>query len=34
MLLLETCIKMTGDGIFMTLLKVVTGLETKMLYNS
>jgi len=30
MLLLETCTKMTGDGIFTTQSKEQTGLEIKM----
>jgi len=34
MLLLVTCTKMTGDGIFMILLKVVIGLVIKMPSNT
>lgn len=33
MLLLETCIKMIGDGIFMIQSREVIGLEIKMLSN-
>jgi hypothetical protein len=34
MLLLETCMRMTGDGIFMILLKEVIGLVIKMPFNT
>jgi hypothetical protein len=34
MLLLETCTRMTGDGIFMILLKEVIGLVIKMPFNT
>ena len=34
MLLLEICMRMTGDGIFMILLKEVIGLVIKMPFNT